>query len=355
MQSTDRTPSLTAPHVLVVSNHWAEKQSVPSAGVFVDRQISSLRKTGVRISTFDIGLSHSPIHIVRKWLELRRFVQRLNPDLVHGRYGTIVGILAAFAGKPAVITFCGGDLLAGASVSRVRLQLGFWLSNLAALRAKCIICVSEELREALWWRRSRAIVIPDGIDLDLFSPGPQEIARKQLGWELSQPVVILNVRNDPMAKGLSLARNAMQMVRSKVPTAELHVIQNVEPTRMPLYYRGADALLCLSLSEGSPNVVKEALACNLPIVSTPVGDVRERLAGVKPSAVVTRDATAIAEALVQILLEPERSNGREYVAGLSLEHTAQRVLEVYRTALRDILNNDPRLDTRRTEEQRSES
>jgi glycosyltransferase involved in cell wall biosynthesis len=350
MQATDRMPSVTAPHVLVVSNHWGEKKSVPSAGVFVDRQIASLAKAGVKISTFDIGLNHSPVHIVRKWLELREFVRRLDPDLVHGRYGTIVGILATFAGKPAVITFCGGDLLPGASVSRMRLRLGFLLSNLAALRAKRMICVSEELRQALWWRRSRAIVMPDGVDLDLFSPGPQEIARRQLGWELSKPIVILNVRNDPKAKGLDLATTAMQMVRSKVPMAELHVIQNVEPTKMPLYYRGADALLCLSLSEGSPNVVKEALACNLPVVSTPVGDVQERLAGVKPSAVVTRDAKAIAEALVQILFEHERSNGREHVAGLSLENTAQRALEVYRTALRDILDNNSAVDIPRPEE-----
>src|SRR4029079_13851520 len=88
---------------------------------------------------------------------------------------------------------------------------------------------------------------------------------------------------------------------------------------MPLYYRAADALLCASLSEGSPNVVKEALACNLPVVSTPVGDVPERLKGVYPSAVVARDAHSIGEALVQILLERRRSNGREHVASLDLD------------------------------------
>src|ERR1043165_5564109 len=167
-QTVDCIPTLARPHVLFLSNHWGAKKSTPSAGVFVDRQIASLEKAGVRISTFDIGTSHSPSHIVTKWLELRRLVQRLNPDLVHAQYGTIVGFISAFVGKPAVISYCGNDLRAGASVSRVRMYLGFLLSNMAALRARVLICKSAQLRQALWWSRHRAVVLPSGVDLDLF-------------------------------------------------------------------------------------------------------------------------------------------------------------------------------------------
>jgi teichuronic acid biosynthesis glycosyltransferase TuaC len=350
MQTIDSMPTLMRPHVLVVSNHWGAKKSASSAGIFVDRQIASLEKAGVRISTFDIGTSHSPRHILTKWLELRRLVQRLNPDLVHAQYGTIVGFVSAFVSKPAIISYCGNDLRAGASVSKVRMYLGFLLSNMAALRARALICKSAQLRQALWWSRHRAVVIPSGVDLDLFSPGPQEIARKQLGWEIEHPIVIFNVRNDPKNKGLDLATTAMQMVRSRIPGTELRLVENVEPNRMPLYYRAADALLCASLSEGSPNVVKEALACNLPVISTPVGDVPERLAGVQPSAVVARDAKAIGEALVQVLLERKRSNGREHVASLRSENISQRVLDVYRTALCDSLDDNSAVDTPRAEE-----
>jgi glycosyltransferase involved in cell wall biosynthesis len=127
----------------------------------------------------------------------------------------------------------------------------------------------------------------------------------------------------------------MHLVRSRISTAELRLIENVEPNKMPLWYRAADVLLCASRSEGSPNVVKEALACNLPVVSTAVGDVHERLAGVQPSAVVARDAKLLGEALVQVLLEERRSNGREHVANLSLENIARRVTDVYRMALGD--------------------
>lgn len=321
------------PLVLVVSNHWGVKASTPSAGIFVDRQIASLERVGVRIATFDIGTSHSLIRIVGKWLELRKLVQRLDPDLVHAQYGTIIGFVSAFVSKPVVISYCGNDLQAGASVSKIRTYLGIVLSNMAALRARALVCKSAQLRQELWWCRHRAVVIPSGIDLELFCPGPRDIARKQLGWEDERPIVILNVRNDPTNKGLDLALSAMPMVQSRIPGAELRLIENVEPDKMPVWYRAADVLLCASQSEGSPNVVKEALACNLPIVSTPVGDVPERLANVQPSAVVSRDAEAIGEALVKVLLERKRSNGREHVASLSLENIAQRIVDVYRIAM----------------------
>jgi teichuronic acid biosynthesis glycosyltransferase TuaC len=310
------------PHVLVISNHFEAKRHLPYAGIFVDRQIASLKQAGVRVSTFDIGTRHSPVHILRKWLELRRQVRELAPDLVHGQYGTIVGVLTVFAGRPAVVSFCGTDLQQGASVSLLRWLFGFLLSNIAALRAAGLICKSENLRQALWWRKSQAVVIPSGVDLNLFVPGPQNEARKELGWNLDNPIAIVNVRADPRGKGLDLAKAAMKFVSSRLPNAELQVISNVEPMRMPLHYQAADVLLCTSITEGSPNVVKEALACNLPVVSTPVGDVLERLAGVIPSYVVSRNPSHFGKAIVDILLTRQRSNGRERVVHLGLDQVA---------------------------------
>jgi glycosyltransferase involved in cell wall biosynthesis len=321
------------PHVLTISNHWGAKNDAPWAGVFVDRQIASLEKAGVKISTFDIGTSHSPIHLFYKWLELRRLVRQLCPDLVHGQYGTIVGLLSAFAGRPAVISFCGNDLQGGHAVSVLRTYGGFVLSNLTALRARKLICKSQGLRQALWWRRDQAVVIPNGVDLDLFSPSSREVARQRLGWDQESQVVLFNVGSDPKVKGLDLAQESMSVLRTRLPNAQLFVISDVQPDEMPIYYRAADVLLNASRAEGSPNAVKEALACNLPVVSTPVGDVEERLVGVEPSFVVPRNAKAIADALVQILRERKRSNGREHVIHLGLDQIAQRVLGVYQSVL----------------------
>jgi glycosyltransferase involved in cell wall biosynthesis len=319
----------------MVSNHWKLKEQYPTAGIFVDRQLSSLKKLGIKISTFDVGTQHSPVLIFKKWLRLRRKVRQLRPDLIHAHYGTLVACLAVLAGRPTVISFCGGDLIASATVSHGRRYFGFLLSNLAALGACGVVCKSKELKEALWWRRERAVVIPNGVDLGLFSPGSQQAAREELGWKNGHPIALFNVGHDPEVKGLSLVQAAMTIIRSRIPDAELHIISDVQPVRMPLYYRAADVLLCASKAEGSPNVIKEALACNLPIVSTPVGDVPERLAGVSLSQVVAPHAEAFAEAAVKILLSRQRSNGRQYVSDLDLPEVAKRVIEVYQCIRKD--------------------
>jgi len=320
----------------MVSNHWTAKKTIlPYAGVFVDSQLESLRKAGVKISTFDIGTSHSPIQLLGKWVSLRRKVRRLNPHLIHSQFGSVVGLLGAFAGGPFVVSFCGPDLLGGAPVSQFRIMMGHLLSNIAALRASAIICKSEGLRQSIWWRKKAAMVIPNGVDFNLFSPGSQREARRKLGWDLTCPIIIIYVRNLPNNKGLDIAEVALKVVHGRLPTARLEVIVDVPHERMPLHYRAADVLVCASrFPEGSPNVIKEALACNLPVVSVPVGDVPERLAGVHPSAVVPRDPKLIGEALIRILLKRQRSNGREGINQLRLELVAQQVLATYQSVLK---------------------
>jgi glycosyltransferase involved in cell wall biosynthesis len=225
-------------------------------------------------------------------------------------------------------------LQGGHTAHVLRVYTGILLSNLAALRAQKLICKSERLREALWWRRNEAVVIPNGVDLDLFSPGSREAARRQLGWAPESQIVLFIAGRDPGVKGLDLAEESMRVVRKRLPKAELCVISNAEPDVMPMYYRAADVLLSASKAEGSPNAIKEALACNLPVVSTPVGDVPERLAGVHPSAIVPRDVNQIADALSKILATKQRCNGREHVTYLGLEQVARRVIEVYQSAIR---------------------
>ncbi|MCA9467846.1 MAG: glycosyltransferase [Nitrospira sp.] len=317
--------------VLFVSGHWSAKANRPCAGIFVDRQLASLKKKGIEMATFDVGRSHNPFSLFRKWIKLQKLIKRFQPHLVHGQYGTMIGFLAAFSGAPSVISFCGSDLLPGASVSWVRMYLGFLLSNLAALRANKIICKSQELRNALWWKKNEAVVIPNGVDLDMFSPGSQDEARRKLDWKMDCPVVLFYVGQDERNKGLDIAKASMEIVQKKIPKAELCIFSKVEPDQMPLYYRAGDVLLCASRQEGSPNVVKEALACNLPIVSSLVGDVGERLTGVFPSEVVARSPQAMGEALIRVLGYRRRSNGRDSVAALSLEVIAKRVLDVYQS------------------------
>ena len=103
----------------------------------------------------------------------------------------------------------------------------------------------------------------------------------------------------------------------------------VDPEEMPWLMNAADCLVLTSSIEGSPNVVKEALMCDLPVVATPAGDVEELLAGVEPSFVRPPDAQALGEALAECLRRRARSNGREVARRLAVDEVARRVLGVY--------------------------
>lgn len=319
--------------ILFVSNYGSAKAQGGCAGIFVDRQARSLRGLGVVVEAFDIGASHSPASLLRSWRMLRQTIRETQPDLVHAQYGTLVGLVSVLALHPTVITFSGSDLLRGASISLPRTYAGILMSNLASLFARRVICVSEQLKRALWCRKRGVVVIPRGVDLDLFSPGSRDDARRKLGWDLDTPVVLIDGGRDWKNKGLDVAQAALAIARADIPALELSVIQNVSPDQMPLWYRAADALICASRQEGSPNVVKEALACNLPVIGVDVGDVGERLTGVAASEVVERTPQAIGRAVVSVIRNGGRSDGRQHVSALSLEQVAWRIVDVYSSAL----------------------
>lgn len=323
----------TGIRILFVTNYrdgWSENAS---HGTFAERQARSLREAGVDVSSFDIGRSHSPIALLKSLSALRAEIRRVKPDLLHAQQGTVVSLVTALALHPMIITYTGADILPGASVSKLRVYLGIALSNLSLLRARRAICMTQQMHKAIWWRRSRVTIIPHGVDTTVFTPGSREEARAALGWDPQRPIIMIDGARDPRNKGLDVAEAAARLARVDLPDLELFVSKGISPERMPVYFRAADALICASRQEGSPNVVKEAMACALPVIGVPVGDVPERLAGVEPSVVVARDAAAIARAIVEIARGRRRSNGPRFVEEISLPRIAARVVNVYEQAL----------------------
>jgi glycosyltransferase involved in cell wall biosynthesis len=245
-----------------------------------------------------------------------------------------------------MVTYRGSDLNPNRSRGWLRESVGTLLSQIAALRAARIICVSNQLKDKLWWRRDLVSVIPTGVDMTLFYPRDLQEARRELGWGQEERVVLFNA-GDPICKRLDLARAAVQFAESlsgKIRFAALD--GNVPPNYIPLMMNAADCLLLTSDWEGSPNVVKEAIACNLPVVSVDVGDVRERLERVRPSLIVPREARAIGKAISEMLRQGQRSNGRESASDLASEVVSQRIVTLYGTLQTDYLKSASRFWTR---------
>jgi teichuronic acid biosynthesis glycosyltransferase TuaC len=300
-----------------------------SSMIFARRQAESLAREGVEVELFHLRSRTSPWVLAREGARFRRCVRSFDPTVIHAHFGTVTALFAACAApsRPLVITFRGSDLNVSPSLRSVA---GHMLSQIAALRAGRIVCVSRQLRERLWWRRSSVSVLPSGVDPEVFRPEPRSDARRRLGWDDDERVVLFNAGHDPATKRLDLANEALRLTQGVLKSVCMEVLDGTTPpARVPELLNAADCLLLTSDREGSPTVIQEALACNLPVISVDVGDTVERLRGVSRSAIVPREAAAIARELARVLRVPTRSNGRSKVAEFSAPRIAGELCRMY--------------------------
>jgi glycosyltransferase involved in cell wall biosynthesis len=241
-------------------------------------------------------------------------------DIVHANYGLTAPAALAQVRLPVVLSLWGSDLMG---------EYG-WLAKQCARYCEAVIVMSDEMAREL---SEPCHVIPHGIDMDRFAPRPREEVRAQLGWDPEARHVLFpyppshEVKNHPRAE--RVVERASGLVDADV---NLQVVYGVPHVEVPTYMNASDALVLTSDREGSPNSVKEALSCNLPVVSTDVGDVAERLDGVSPSH-VSDDDDELVSALADVLADPRRSNGREAVRDISLNQMGERIEDVYESVL----------------------
>ncbi|MFA6636514.1 MAG: glycosyltransferase [Candidatus Omnitrophota bacterium] len=311
--------------------------------IFVKRQVDSIEREGVKIARFFLRSRTSPYLLLKETFRLFKNIKEFKPDIIHAQYGSMTGFLCGLCFGPRFIITCrGSDINVVRGRNFLRPLLRVFLTNLAVVRADAVICVSDRLKNNLWWGKRRALVIPNGVNREIFRPFPKNEARKILGLCDKKKLILFNGNARRKIKRIDLAKETLKHVREKIADVELLVLDGmVDPDEVFLYHNAADCLLLTSDNEGSPNIVKEALACNLPIVSVDVGDVKKRLKGVFPSKIVSRDAAFLAEAVLEILLSGESSNGREMVESITETKIAKQIIEVYEKVIRSMFTVKP--------------
>jgi glycosyltransferase involved in cell wall biosynthesis len=169
--------------------------------------------------------------------------------------------------------------------------------------------------------------------LERFKPLDQQSCRDQLGWKPRRFHILFPGSRDPV-KRPALARAAVAAIKDLEVCAEIHYIRDVPNCDVPIWLNASDALLLTSLHEGSPTIVKEALACNVPVVSVNVGDVAERIQGIEGCYIAQPQPGDIAAKLALVYHGPRRVPGRGRIQGLSLERIGGLLKETY-TAILD--------------------
>jgi glycosyltransferase involved in cell wall biosynthesis len=320
---------------LIVTNMYPTP-TVPDTGTFVAAQVESLRGAGVHVDLLHLTRNRSGRRVYRDLSRrVATAVQATQPDVVHVMYGGVMADITtrAIRDRPVVVSFCGTDLLGGRTVgtcSRLALRYGVFASRRAARRAAGIVVKSRNLFDALPSSvdRTRVWIIPNGIDFSRFRPRDRSECRRELGWEQSRKHVLFPAVSTRPEKRFALAQAAVAALNG-AGSVELHALSGVPNAEVPVWMNAADVVVLTSTHEGSPNAVKEALACNVPVVSVDVGDVRDRVVGIEGCFIAEATPEDLAAKLAMVFARSRPVEAREHVAELSLQSVAERLQDVY--------------------------
>lgn len=299
-------------------------QLVTTPRSFFQQQVRVLENRGVRCTVVEVpgpAGERGPAEYARLYGRvLGETIPPWSYDLVHVNYGLLAPIGLAQPIRPVVLSLWGSEVM-GTSARLDR------ISRFGARHSDAVIAPSAALSRELDCPHT---VIPFGVDTELFRPMDREKARAHLGWDTDGRIVLFPYDTGRAVKNYPLAERVVE--RASID-AELRTVSGLEYAEMPYVMNASDALLVTSDHESGPMVVREALACNLPVVSTAVGFVRETIAGVS-HCYVGDSETDLAAGLERALESDERADGRAVTGELGLDKTADRLLTVYTTALR---------------------
>jgi glycosyltransferase involved in cell wall biosynthesis len=317
--------------VLFITNMWPDERR-PYYGSFIASQAHSLRDAGVGVDVLYVRGYLGP-HIYAKALAaVPRAARRRRYDLIHVHYGHTAAVSLGVLQRPLIISFCGMDVTGaqreGGITPRSRVELT--LFRQLGRFSDATITKSLEMELALPRSlRARNHILPNGVDLQQFAPRPRSESRAVLGWDPDEKVILfLGNPRDPR-KHVELAQQAAALVARRRRRTRLHIAWAIAPTDVPTYMNAADCLVFPSRGEGSPNAIKEAMACELPIVATAVGDIRERFEGVEGCVICEPTPAAFADGLMAALDIDRVPGARDAVRELGIERIADRLLAIY--------------------------
>lgn len=267
---------------------------------------------------------------------LRKYLREHKYDAIHAHYSLSAFVASLAGAKPLVVSLMGSDVKAAGwykFIIRLFAAFGGW---------KSIIVKSNDMYRSLGIKR--AIIIPNGVNMERFKPMDKAECQKKLGWKISNDKlqttnavrhILFPANALRPEKDYALAEAAVQMTNDKLQITNTHVVlhafENTPNEETPYWYNAADVVLMTSKWEGSPNAIKEAMACSRPIVATNVGDIAERMSGVEGCFVAQSREPQELASLIEKALAFTTTKGREKIFADQLDRHVinQKLIELY--------------------------
>lgn len=316
--------------ILIVSRY---KDKYPShQAPFVTEQGEAIRALGLDVEYYLLKGSY-----LKQYFSLRRKIKEYKPNILHAHYGLTACVAEMQQMVPVVTTFHNGET----HTKHVN-----FVSSLCSKLARHVIYVAPHIRQKLYFKAKNYSIIPCGISLEECFLMDKAEARKELGWDANKKYILFGGSFDDLRKGFPLLKAAVKTLhRDDIEFAEMWKLTRRE---CMLMMNAADVFALPTTNEGSPQALKEAMACNCPIVATDVADIKYMLGDLPGHYILVNkrgtqadwkgDEHSVEElaALVdQALAFNQRTHGREQI--VKIEYTndlvAKKIVKIYEQIL----------------------
>jgi teichuronic acid biosynthesis glycosyltransferase TuaC len=300
---------------LIVTNMYPTPAR-PALGSFVRDQVAALRRIdGIEVEVFAFAPGTASAY-AKAARDLRRVHGDTRFDVVHAHFGLTAWPSLAAKARAHAVTLHGTDLAHPRSRA---ITLG------ALALMDLVATVSEPLTQQLprWTARKQRAILPAGVDIERFRPIPRTEARTKLGLGQDQPYLLFAA--DPQ-------RPEKRYDRAKAVAGDVTLLTlgRTDPQQVPLWINAANAVLVPSERESYGLAVLEALACDVPVLATPVGIAPEALAQIDGTYCGPFDENAWDKALAPHLTAADpRVNGRARAERYSTDRMAANVVTAW--------------------------
>lgn len=330
MEEQIQQEQLNPLRVLMVTGVYPT-EARPHAGTFIRTLVEALQEAGVEVEVIHPApgpvLWRYLIAIVQIWWKTRKG----NVDIVHGHYGQWCFFARLQWKVPVVAAFLGDDLLGTVTAHGGYSTKGALIVRLSRWLCKHVdvaLVKSTEMQVAAG--NSEVQVLPDGVDFKLFRPLERAQMREALGWRQDGYYVLFGNNPAIPVKNIQLARASIEYLAQQGIEVELVVANGLPQIELVHYINACNAVILPSYAEGSPNIVKEAMACNVPVVATDVGDVSDVIWSTQGCSMCLPDPASFALGLLHAFQQREPTTGREDIAHLEVSLIAQQMIAIYR-------------------------